>query len=165
MVFMPKPIFVGAIALFVFATASWADPIVTFQGSGAYSSLSFQFDATVPFDTPGLLGIFSFVSCNPPAGESCGQVDYSAPSGVIRFVGLVNAGGTDIATFDFADYVNNGVYTTIDGSPDSGTVTVTGSTDAVPEPSSVALAGFGLAFLLARRTILRRRTRAPARAV
>jgi hypothetical protein len=61
----------------------------------------------VPLDTPGLLINFNFDYCNVPAGESCDQVNYSAVSGVIRFVGVVPA-GLDVRTFEFDSYVDNG---------------------------------------------------------
>jgi hypothetical protein len=100
----------------------------------------------MPLETPVLLTTFSFDDCNVPAGESCGQVNYSAVTGVIRFVGIVPT-GLDLRTFDFDSYIDNGNYATIPGSPNSGTLAITGSVDASPEPSSVALAGFGLLLL------------------
>jgi hypothetical protein len=81
-----------------------------------------------PLNTPGLQTSFGFISCNPPSGQSCDQVDYSAPSGVIRFVTTVGATVISL-TFEFNSYVNNGTYSTVAGSPDSGILTVTGSTN------------------------------------
>lgn len=145
---MHKSFFYGLVALCVLAvSATAANPVVTFQGTGSDADLSFQFDSPVALDTPGLLTTFSFDSCNVPAGESCDQVNYSAVSGVIRFVGI-DPGGLDVRTFEFDSYINNGNYATVLGSANTGTIAVTGSTSAAPEPSSVLLAGFGLLVLL-----------------
>jgi hypothetical protein len=142
--FKGRPSLLACLALA--AGASAANPVVTFQGTGSDAEISFQFDSLVPLDTPGLLTTFSFNYCNVPAGESCGQVNDSAVTGVIRFVGIVPT-GRDTRTFDFDSYIDNGNYASLAaGSPNSGTVT-TGSTNATPEPSSVALAGFGLLLL------------------
>jgi hypothetical protein len=128
-----------------------SSPILSFQGSGADADISFQFTPSVPLDVPGLQTSFSFDFCNTPASESCDQVNYSSPSGVLRFVGIVPA-GLDVRTFEFDSYINNGVYPTLDGSPNSGQLTVTGSTDAaaVPEPSSMALAVVGFVLAVCR---------------
>ena len=120
-------------------TASAAAPTLTFQGTGADAGISFQFDSPVPLNTPGLLTTFSFNSCTVPAGETCDQVNFSAGSGVIRFVGITSS-GLDIRTFEFDNFTNNGTYSTLaTGSPNSGIVTVTGSTDAFMVLSPISL--------------------------
>jgi hypothetical protein len=154
--FLQKSAIFSVFAFFAFATASKADPILTFQGTGSDADLSFQFVSPMPLDTPGLLTSFSFNTCNVQPGESCDQVNFSAVSGVIRFVGIVSS-GLDVRTFEFDSFVNNGTYSTLEvGSPNSGTLEVTGSTDAVPEPSSLAFAALGI-FLVAVRVIGGRR--------
>jgi PEP-CTERM motif-containing protein len=156
MQFLQKSAIFSIFALFAFATAATADPILTFQGTGSDADLSFQFVSPATLDTPGLLTTFSFNTCNAQPGESCDQVNFSAVSGVIRFVGIVTS-GLDVRTFEFDSFVNNGTYSTLAvGSPNSGTLEVTGSTDAVPEPSSLAFAALGV-FLVAVRVIGGRR--------
>ena len=137
----------GVLALFTFAWSAQADPIVTFQGAGADADVQFQFSSNVPLDTPGLLTTFNFNYCNGPDGESCDQVNYSAPSGVLRWVGFTDT-GVDIRTFEFASYINNGIYLTTDGSPNEGTLTVTGSVDTVTEPSSLGLELLGMFLMI-----------------
>lgn len=114
-----------------------AQVVLTGQGTGADSGVSFQFGSG-PLNTPGLQTSFSFISCNPPSGQSCDQVDYSAPSEVIRFVTTVGATVISL-TFEFNSYVNNGTYSTGAGSPDSGILTVTGSTNLLSlNPTSLS---------------------------
>lgn len=159
MALLPKFLLSGASAIFVFGAAAWADPVVSFQGTGADSVVSFQFVSPVALDTPGLSTIFTFTSCNAPSGETCDQVNYDAGSGVLRFVADTSSGGTDTRTFQFADYVNNGTYTSVNGSPNAGIVTITLSTDPTPEPGSAALAALGISGLLFQRCRERRRRR------
>ncbi|HWC00334.1 MAG TPA: hypothetical protein VG672_26685, partial [Bryobacteraceae bacterium] len=72
----------------------------------------------------------------------------------------------DIRTFEFNSFVNNGTYNTLSaGSPNSGTVTVTGSTNAAPEPVSAALTGLGMLALISRRTVMSRHRRLRIRSV
>lgn len=81
MPFISKSAVFGLIGFFALAATSAASPVLTFQGTGADSAVSFQFVSSVPLDTPGLLTTFGFNYCNAPSGESCDQVNYSAGSG------------------------------------------------------------------------------------
>jgi hypothetical protein len=155
MSFSTKHPALGLLVLFTFAISSAAAPLLTFQGTGSDSAVSFQFVSAVPLSTSGLLTTFGFNYCNAPATESCDQVNYSAVSGVVRWLGVGTS--TDTRTFEFDSYINNGVYPTLAvGSPNSGTLTITGSTDATTEPSNVGLAALGVFLLLARRGMSRR---------
>jgi len=124
-----------------------AAPVLTFQGTGSDAGISFQFVSPVPLNTPGLLTTFSFNSCTVPAGETCDQVNFSAGSGVIRFVGIPSS-GLDIRTFEFDNFTNNGTYSTqAAGSPNSGTLTVTGSTDPLTlNPTSLLPGTYNTAY-------------------
>jgi hypothetical protein len=115
------------------ASPCLAGPVLTLQGTGPDSAISFQVNAPVPLDTVGLTTTFFFNFCNPPANETCDQSDWSAGGGTLRLGSFINGGGFDVRDWEFTSFINNGVYNTVNGSPDTGTVTVTGSTDAVPE--------------------------------
>jgi hypothetical protein len=78
-------------------------------GTGADAGISFEFLANQSPLTQGLLAIFSFVSCTVPAGESCGQVDYSATGGQIRLT-TNTPGGLTNRTWNFPSFLHTGVY-------------------------------------------------------
>jgi hypothetical protein len=129
------------LCLLLFANACFAAPIVTFQGTGLDSAISFRL----------LLSTFSFGYCNAPTNETCEPVKYSAGGGVMRFTAVGT--GIDTRTFALDSFLNNGVYETLSGgaSPNSGTVTDTGSTSSLPEPVSFVLTCLGLVTLVGRR--------------
>jgi hypothetical protein len=126
-----------------------ASPVLTFSGSGLENLITFQFTSPVPLDTFGLTAYFAvnFDYCTAPSGEVCNQVDYSAGGGNLTWEAIVLAGGTDTRTFEFPQYLDDGVYNTVGGSPGTGTLTITGSTDPVPEPRyGLLLGGLSLIF-------------------
>ena len=127
------------------STAANAAITLTFQGTGSDADVSFQFVSPVPLNTPGLQTTFSFIYCHPPSGESCDQVNYSAGSGVLRFTAVGSS--VDTRTFEFLSFINNGTYSTVAGSPNSGNLTVTGSTNAlVLSPTSLPFGTYNEAY-------------------
>jgi hypothetical protein len=111
-------------------------------GTGADAGLSFEFLASVPPLTLGLQTTFSVVNCTVPPGEICGigtaQVNYSAPSGVIRLVTTGASGKT--RTWFFPSLLHTGVYIGQTGAGvEPGYVIVSGADATAGQPQSNAI--------------------------
>jgi hypothetical protein len=139
----------------LFVSPCLASPVLTFSGSGADNLIAFQLTYTAGLlSDSGLHSWFygppgQFNYCTIPS-ETCNQVLFSAGGGNLT----LEAVSTATFAFEFPNYIDNGVYTTVPGSPGTGTLTVTGSTDPVPEPRyGLLLGGISLVFLAWRRRI------------
>jgi len=127
-----KPSFIRTSMLFsvlMFATsAAVGQATISLVGTGSDAGISFSFTAPTPLNITSLQTSFVFSTCTVPAGETCGQVNYAAPGGVLRLV-TIGPGGAINRTFFTACYESDGDYVSPAGSGvDPGTITVSGST-------------------------------------
>lgn len=136
-------VFLTTLFLATSALSTSASPVLDLQGTGTDADIHISFTPPITLDTPGFSGFFGNATVfEIPPGETFSQWGLSANSGVLRFTDLLD-GNPINRTFEFVSFVNNGTYTTLSG-PDTGILTVTGSTDAIPEPASYPLLAVGL---------------------
>ena len=134
------PLLLSGAALFLSAGVSQAeDPYFDFKviGTGADAGISFEFLATQPLLTGGLLTSSAIISCTVPVGETCSLVNYSATGGQIRLVTTGTNGQN--RTWDFPAMLHSGVFVTAGGNgAEPGDVIVSGADATAGQPQSNA---------------------------
>ncbi len=140
--------------------SAFADSVnFTFSGTDQYgAALTFNYDADPIFVNGGGFAVFQFLngaSCTVSTGDSCGSIGFVNNLNGYQISFAYDGKTNDLFFFPDAARLTDGTYSTLNGSPGTGTLIRTfdanGAPDGgndektpVPEPAALALLLCGL---------------------